>query len=234
MRFLRYFLLVVILCVPSMMMAQHEVTTGDSIVSMSELWKIHKAERKERGMRPRLNTQDGRITVLSLRTNLLRWITFTPEVGLIWHCAPKWDIQINGAWTSLSLSARNRKRYALWLVSPELRRYLGRKERYYIGVQGEIGQRNYKLTGLGRQGDIYGCGLVGGYQWRVSKHTSVDLHLGVGYNWGTMKYYDHKPLFEGQTPSLTFDHEKDEQRFGINHLGISLVWDLCGRKGGRR
>jgi hypothetical protein len=233
MRFLKYYLLVILMFVPAFMRAQEAVLSGDSIISMKDLHRVHRLEREARGPLGRRDMGEGRQTVLSLRSNLLRWLTFTPELGLIWHCAPRVDVQINVAWTSLSVSDRYRKRYALWLVSPEVRYYLGAHERYYVGLQGEISERNYRLRGRdeGKQGRVYGCGLVGGYQWRLSRHTSLDLHLGVGYNAGKMSHYDHNPLFKGQEPSLTFLSEDDEHRFGINHLGISLVWDLAGRKG---
>lgn len=173
---------------------------------------------------------------VALRANLLRWLTMTPELGLVWHCAPRWDVQLNGAWTSVMFDDRYRKRYALWLVSPEVRYYLGRRERYYVGVQGEVSYRNYRLRGQdeGRQGYVFGGGVVGGYQWRLSPHTSLDLHLGVGYNAGRMSHYNQDPLFDGQEPALTLLRRVDEHRFGINHLGVSLVWDLGGQKGARR
>lgn len=234
MRLLKCYLLVMLLVVPVLMQAQDAVSSGDSIVTMKELHRVHRLERETLGRSGRRDMGDGRKTVVSLRSNMLRWLTFTPELGLIWHCAPRVDVQINAAWTSISNLYQ--KRYALWLVSPELRYYLGAHERYYLGLQGEISERNYRLRGRdeGRQGRVYGCGLVGGYQWRLSRHTSLDLHLGVGYNAGKMSHYSTSRLFDGQKPSRTFLREEDEQRFGLNHLGISLVWDLYGRKGGGR
>ena len=236
MRFLRCYLLVILMVVPVLMRAQDAVLSEDSIVSIRDLHRVHRLERKARGPLGRRDMGDGRQTVISLRSNMLRWLTFTPELGLIWHCAPRVDVQINAAWTSLTVSDRYRKRYALWLVSPEVRYYLGTHERYYVGLQGEISMRNYRLRGRdeGQQGRVYGGGLTGGYQWRLSRHTSLDLHVGVGYNAGKMSRYNHTPLFEGQKPSLTFLREENEHRFGINHLGVSLVWDLGGRKGDGR
>ena len=233
MRFLSCYLLVILMVVPALIRAQDAVSTGDSIISMKDLHRVHRLERKARGPLGRRDMGDGRQTVFSLRSNMLRWLTFTPELGLIWHCAPRVDVQINAAWTSLTVSDRYRKRYALWLVSPEVRYYLGTHELYYVGLQGEISMRNYRLRGRdeGQQGRVYGGGLTGGYQWRLSRHTSLDLHVGVGYNAGKMSRYNHTPLFEGQNPSLTFLREENEHRFGINHLGVSLVWDLGSRKG---
>lgn len=53
---------------------------------------------------------------LSLRANLLRWATLTPDLGLEWRICPSWGITVNGSWTSWSWSDKDR-RYAFgkWL-----------------------------------------------------------------------------------------------------------------------
>ena len=61
---------------------------------------------------------------LSLRANLLRWATLTPDLGLEWRICPSWGIAVNGSWTSWSWSDKDR-RYALWEVAPEVRYYMG-------------------------------------------------------------------------------------------------------------
>ena len=54
---------------------------------------------------------------LSLRANLLRWATLTPDLGLEWRICPSWGIAVNGSWTSWTWSDKDR-RYALWEVAP--------------------------------------------------------------------------------------------------------------------
>lgn len=49
---------------------------------------------------------------LSLRANLLRWATLTPDLGVEWRICPSWGIAVNGSWTSWSWSDKDR-RYAL-------------------------------------------------------------------------------------------------------------------------
>ena len=61
---------------------------------------------------------------LSLRANLLRWATLTPDLGLEWRICPSWGIAVNGSWTSWTWSDKDR-RYALWEVAPEVRYYMG-------------------------------------------------------------------------------------------------------------
>ena len=36
---------------------------------------------------------------LSLRANLLRWATLTPDLGVEWRICPSWGIAVNGSWT---------------------------------------------------------------------------------------------------------------------------------------
>ncbi len=65
---------------------------------------------------------------LSLRANLLRWATLTPDLGIEWRISPSWGISVNGSWTSWSWNDKDR-RYALWEVAPELRYYIGSEKR---------------------------------------------------------------------------------------------------------
>ena len=90
---------------------------------------------------------------LSLRANLLRWATLTPDLGLEWRICPSWSIAVNGSWTSWSWSDKDR-RYALWEVAPEVRYYMGEKKAWYLGAMFKAGQ---------------------------NKALALDFNLGLGY-----------------------------------------------------
>ena len=75
---------------------------------------------------------------LSLRANLLRWATLTPDLGLEWRICPSWGIAVNGSWTSWTWSDKDR-RYALWEVAPEIRYYMGEKKSWYLGAMFKAG-----------------------------------------------------------------------------------------------
>ena len=81
---------------------------------------------------------------LSLRANLLRWATLTPDLGLEWRICPSLGIAVNGSWTSWSWNDKDR-RYALWEVAPEVRYYMGEKKAWYLGAMFKAGQFNYKI-----------------------------------------------------------------------------------------
>ena len=156
---------------------------------------------------------------LSLRANLLRWATLTPDLGLEWRICPSWGIAVNGSWTSWTWSDKDR-RYALWEVAPEVRYYMGEKKAWYLGAMFKAGQFNYKLSETGKQGDLMGGGITTGYQLRLNKALALDFNLGMGY--------------------LNADFEKYEVIHGVRvrcgnetknwcgpiNAGVTLVWKL--------
>ena len=168
---------------------------------------------------------------ISLRANLLRWATLTPDLGLEWRICPSWGIAVNGSWTSWSWNDKDR-RYALWEVAPEvryyigkekrgyLRYYIGKEKRGYLGAMFKAGEFNYKLSGTGKQGDLKGGGITGGYLLRLNDALSLDFSLALGY--------------------LNADYEKYEVINGVRvrrgndtknwcgpvNAGVTLVWTL--------
>ncbi|MBV8039609.1 DUF3575 domain-containing protein [Bacteroides sp. AN502] len=156
---------------------------------------------------------------LSLRANLLRWATLTPDLGIEWRISPSVGIMVNGSWTSWTWQD-NARRYALWEVSPEVRWYLGDARRWYVGAMFKAGQFNYKLSGTGRQGDLLGGGITGGYQMRLTEALSMDFTLGLGYlNADTEKY-------EVINGVRVRDGNGTKHWVGPINAGVTLVWQL--------
>lgn len=156
---------------------------------------------------------------LALRANLLRWATLTPDLGVEWRIGSDWGILVGGSWTSWSWNDRDR-RYALWEVMPEVRRYIGRARRGYIGAQFKAGSFNYKLSATGRQGDIIGGGITGGYLLRLNKALSLDFSLGVGC---IHAGYDRYNVTDGVR---VYRDSDSKNRWGITHAGVTLVWNI--------
>ena len=156
---------------------------------------------------------------LSLRANLLRWATLTPDLGVEWRICPSCGIAVNGSWTSWTWSDKDR-RYAPWEVAPEVRYYMGEKKAWYLGAMFKAGQFNYKLSETGKQGDLMGGGITAGHQLRLNKALALDFNLGLGY--------------------LNADYEKYEVIDGVRvrrgnetknwcgpiNAGVTLVWKL--------
>ena len=154
-----------------------------------------------------------------LRTNLLRWATLTPDLGIEWRIDRNWSIQVNGTWTSWSRDNGNR-RYALWKVSPEIRYHLGKMRRGYFGVMYHAGEFNYKTGGIGKQGDLIGGGLTGGYLLKLNRALGLDFSLGIGC---THADYEKYTVINGVRVK---QGKADKNYWGVNRLGIGLVWNI--------
>ena len=156
---------------------------------------------------------------LSLRANLLRWATLTPDLGLEWRICPSWGIAVNGSWTSWSWSDKDR-RYALWEVAPEIRYYMGEKKAWYLGAMFKAGQFNYKLSETGKQGDLMGGGITTGYQLRLNKALTLDFNLGLGYLNADFEKYE---VIDGVRVRCG---NETKNWCGPINAGVTLVWKL--------
>ena len=156
---------------------------------------------------------------LSLRANLLRWATLTPDLGVEWRICPSWGIAVNGSWTSWTWSDKDR-RYALWEVAPEVRYYMGEKKAWYLGAMFKTGQFNYKLSETGKQGDLMGGGITTGYQLRLNKALTLDFNIGLGYLNADFEKYE---VIDGVR--VRRGNETKDWCGPIN-AGVTLVWKL--------
>ena len=156
---------------------------------------------------------------LSLRANLLRWATLTPDLGLEWRICPSWGIAVNGSWTSWRWSDKDR-RYALWEVAPEVRYYMGEKKAWYLGAMFKAGQFNYKISETGKQGDLMGGGITTGYQLRLNKALTLDFNLGLGYLNADFEKYE---VIDGVRVRCG---NETKNWCGPINAGVTLVWKL--------
>ncbi|WP_346701714.1 DUF3575 domain-containing protein [Barnesiella sp. An22] len=156
---------------------------------------------------------------LALRANLLRWATLTPDLGLEWRICPSWGLMVNGSWTSWTWNDKDR-RYALWEVAPEVRYYMGEKKAWYVGAMFKAGQFNYKLSETGKQGDLMGGGITGGYQLRLNKALNLDFNLGLGYLNADYEKYEVIDGVRVRRGNETKDW------WGPINAGVTLVWKL--------
>ena len=156
---------------------------------------------------------------LSLRANLLRWATLTPDLGVEWRICPSWGIAVNGSWTSWTWSDKDR-RYALWEVAPEVRYYMGEKKAWYLGAMFKAGQFNYKFSETGKQGDLMGGGITTGYQLRLNKALTLDFNLGLGYLNADFEKYE---VIDGVRVRCG---NETKNWCGPINAGVTLVWKL--------
>lgn len=157
---------------------------------------------------------------LYLRTNLLRWATLTADLGVEYRPASRLGIMVNGSFANWGWKDKQR-RYRLWEIAPEVRGYLGKKGRGFIGALYKAGAFNYKLNDEGKKGDLWGVGLSGGYLLRLNHSLSLDFHAAAGY---TRAEYDEYTRQEGVNVRTNKNGKLTKNLWGVNHLGITLVW----------
>lgn len=156
---------------------------------------------------------------IALRANLLRWATLTPDLGIEWRISPSVGILVDGTYTSWSWKNMER-RYALWEVSPEVRWYLGRQKNGYLGAMFKAGAFNYKLSPTGKQGDIMGGGITGGYRLDINKSLSFDFSLSLGC---LHCDYENYVIYEGKRVRTA---ATAKNWWGPTSLGVTLVYNL--------
>lgn len=178
-----------------------------------------KAEQPQEITATPLESQSSAPYHFALRANLLRWATLTPDLGLEWRVHPSWGILVNGSWTSWSWNGNDR-RYALWEVMPEVRYYIGKEKRGYLGAMFKAGQFNYKLSATGKQGDLMGGGITGGYQLRLSDALSLDFNVAVGCLHADYEKYE---VIDGVRVRAG---KETKNWWGPVNAGVTLVWKL--------
>lgn len=179
-------------------------------------------EEKERAETERLAAEaaaKAKSHSLSLRANLLRWVTLTPDLGVEWRLNRHVGILVNGSYTSWTWNSNDR-RYALWEIAPEARYYIGKEKRGYIGATYKAGSFNYKLSGIGKQGNITGGGLTGGYQLKLNKALNLDFSLALGFLHAD---YDKYIVIDG----IRVRQGKESKNWwGPISAGVTLVWNV--------
>lgn len=168
---------------------------------------------------------------VAVRTNLLYDAMLFPTLGVEWRVNRDLGVKLDGslAWWG----DEKEKVQKMWLLNPEVRWYLLRDRRFYVGASGNYGQYNiYKYAigsivskDTGYQGSMWGAGVTVGYQLRLSRHFSADFNLGLGYI-----RFDYDTF--GITDGVRVYKERDRTKnfWGPTQAGISLVWTIGGNK----
>lgn len=108
-------------------------------------------------------------------------------------------------------------------IAPEVRYYLGKETGGYFGASYKVGSFNYKFSQTGKQGDIMGGGITGGYVLKLNNTLSLDFSLGLGY---IHAGYDEYVLMDGVRMR---SGEGSKNWWGPTNIGVSLVWNMFNK-----
>ena len=84
----------------------------------------------------------------------------------------------------------------------------------------KFGSFNYKLSATGKQGDLTGGGLTGGYLLRLNRSLSLDLSLGVGCLHADNEKYE---VIDGVRVR---QGSECKDGWGPVGAGVTLVWKM--------
>lgn len=188
-------------------------------------------EEAERAERERLAAEQAAMPAkpycFAVRTNVLYDAMLLPTLGVEWRVNRNLGIKLDGsrAWWG----SETGKVQKIWLVNPEVRWYLLRDKRFYLGASGNYGQYNmykYPIGSIvskdtGYQGDLWGAGLTVGYQLYLSRHFSLDFNLGLGYthfDYDTFRMIDGVRVYKDRNQSKNF--------WGPTQAGVNLIWTI--------
>ena len=174
--------------------------------------EIGERENRTRRITPRLSA-------FSLRANLTRWLTLTPDLSAEWRVNHRWALLAGGSWTSWSWNNKER-RYALWNVTAEGRYYPGPTTRWHTGLFFTTGEFNYKFGKNGKQGSYLGGGLAGGYRLPLGRRLSLDFNLGIGYTRADHDKYTLVNKARVRGPNVKKNY------WGVNRAGINLEFRI--------
>jgi len=166
-----------------------------------------------------------------VRTNLLYDAFLTPTLGIEWRLNHNLGVKLDGSYAYWG--NEHGRVQKLWMLSPEVRWYMGAPKRLYLGAAANFGEYNiYKgMIGSmfpddkGYQGDFWNAGLTAGYQLPLSRHFALDFNIGLGY---TRYQYDSFTVADRRREFV--EKGKTKNFWGPTQAGISLIWVIGGMK----
>lgn len=165
---------------------------------------------------------------VAVRTNLLYDAFLLPTLGVEWRVSDRWGVKLDGSrsWWGDS----HGKVQKIWMLSPEVRYYMGDARRWYAGVSGNFGKYNIYKGMLGNliskdtgyQGSFWNAGISGGYQLPLSRAFALDFNLGLGYT-----RFSHDTFGVSKGVRVYKEKDKTKNFFGPTQAGVSLIWKLA-------
>lgn len=133
---------------------------------------------------------------VAVKTNLLYWMTTTPNVGAEWRLYPHYSLSATVGYNAFNFGQhKNANGIALnpkfhnWVAMPELKYWFCYAfSKSYVGLHAFYGQ--YNVGGIGfihalkdrrYDGWLAGAGISYGYEWQLGKRWALDTSVGLGY-----------------------------------------------------
>ena len=172
----------------------------------------------------------------AVKTNILSDATATVNIGVEIGVAPKWTVDISGAYNNWSKNEDVKWKHTF--IQPEVRYWFCESfNGHFIGINGNYSQFNVSAIPVPNvffdikapsheagdpkvtrnQGWAAGAGITYGYQWILGKRWNLEATVGLGY-WYTV--YDQ---FESRKCGL-FQNTIERHMVGPTRCGLSFIY----------
>lgn len=154
----------------------------------------------------------------AVKTNLTKWATVIPNIGVDIGFAPKWSIDLSTSGSPIALGDVDRK-----LIGAQFETRYWLRQRFsshFVGFHSLYHNFDWVESDFRYRGNIVGGGLSYGYSWLLSKRLSLEGNIGAGYSY---IFYGNE-VKESAENSLELFPSKDEGYWGITRLGINIVY----------
>ena len=117
---------------------------------------------------------------VAVKTNALYWATTSTNLSAEVSVAPKWSVELMGAYTPWTF--KDDKKMKFWLLQPEGKYWFCEAfEGHFVGIHahgaqffGGFGSKRY-------DGWLVGGGVSYGYDWILGPHWNLEAEIGIGY-----------------------------------------------------
>ena len=152
----------------------------------------------------------------ALKTNALYWGAATPNLNIEIGLAPKWTLDLGGAYNPFKLSDERYARF--WFAQPEARYWFCEKfEGHFVGLHAHGGQFYSGWNGTLYDGYMAGGGVSYGYDWILSPHWNLEATVGIGY---ARLWYDKMP----DGPCVKCKDHDFTNYFGLTKVAVTFSY----------
>lgn len=153
---------------------------------------------------------------VALKTNALYWVAASPNLGVEARLAPRWSMELTGAYNPWTY--KDDKKMRFWLVQPEARYWFCETfEGHFVGLHLHGAQFFGGFREKRYDGYLAGAGLTYGYDWILSTHWNLEALIGLGY---ARLWYRESP----RIPCLKCHENKARNYWGPTRLALTLSY----------
>lgn len=153
---------------------------------------------------------------VALKTNTLYWLAASPNIGLEAAVAPKWTLELTGAYNPWTY--KDDKKMRFWLIQPEAKYWFCEKfEGHFVGLHAHGAQFFGGFRSKRYDGYLAGAGVSYGYDWILSPHWNIEAEIGLG--WAHLWYKESDRIYcvKCRTP-------KTKDYVGPTKAALSLIY----------